>query len=192
MNSTPAQTLNDTARRFLERAEHYASILDGADQQWDAPTPCEGWTVRDVVAHTLDTERNFLATRELPLAKAPDHADPALAWRHHAAAVVAVLGQEGVAEHEYDGYFGRTTIAATMADFYGWDLVIHGWDVARATGQPWSLSDDEVASLSATADGWGPALHSDGVCGPEVEVAPSAPAYEKLLARLGRDPHWSA
>ena len=39
-----------------------------------------------------------------------------------------------MAAREYDGYFGRTTIAATVADFYGWDLVVHGSDVARATG----------------------------------------------------------
>ena len=100
------------------------------------------------------------------------------------------LSRDGVAEREYDGYFGRTTIAATMADFYGWDLVIHGWDVARATGQPWTISDAEAESMHATADGWGDALYSDGICRPPVPVPDDAPATDRLVARLGRDPYW--
>ena len=97
---------------------------------------------------------------------------------------------DGVAEHEYDGYFGRTTIAATMADFYGWDLVVHGSDVARATGQDWSVSEEEAASLHATANGWGHALHSEGVCADPVPVPDDASTTDRLLARLGRDPGW--
>jgi uncharacterized protein (TIGR03086 family) len=104
--------------------------------------------------------------------------------------VAAVLSRDGVAEREYDGYFGRTTIGATMADFYGWDLVVHGSDIARATGQEWSVSDEEAAALHATADGWGDALHSDGVCAEAVPVPEDASASDRLLARLGRDPRW--
>ena len=183
-------TLNDTAQRFLARADQFAAIIDGVGDQAEAPTPCDGWTVRDIVQHAVETERAFLDQRDLSLSEQPDLTDLANGWHSHADAVVAVLARDGVAEQEYDGYFGRTTIAATMADFYGWDLVIHGWDIARATGQTWSLPDAEVAAMNATADTWGPALHSEGVCGPEVTVAADAPAYEKLLGRLGRDPNW--
>ena len=100
-------------------------------------------------------------------------------------AVAAVLARDGVAEREYDGYFGRTTIAATMADFYGWDLVVHGSDIARATGQEWSISDEEAAALHRTADGWGDALYSEGVCAEAVPVPEDASASDRLLARLG-------
>lgn len=182
--------MTDTAQRFIERADALAAILDSSDQQWDAPTPCEGWTVRDVVAHAIDTERDFLERQGFEPGPAPDLADPASAWRDHAKAVAEILGQPGVAEREYDGYFGRTTIAATMADFYGWDLVIHGSDVARATGQPWSISDDEATDLHATADGWGDALYSEGVCTSPVSVPDDASTTDRFLARLGRDPEW--
>lgn len=182
--------MTETAQRFTERADVFAAILDSSEQQWDAPTPCDGWTVRDVVAHAIDTERDFLSRQGFGPGVPVDLADPPTAWRTHAAAVAEVLGRDGVAEREYDGYFGRTTIAATMADFYGWDLVIHGSDIARATGQPWSISDEEAAALHATADGWGDALHSEGVCGAAVPVADDASATDRLLGRLGRDPDW--
>ncbi|WP_426245304.1 TIGR03086 family metal-binding protein [Nocardioides sp. LHG3406-4] len=183
--------MNPTAQRFHDRASRFAEIVDSADAQWDSPTPCEGWTVRDVVSHAIGTERDFFETRALDLGPAPDGTDPAKAWRAHADAVVDVLTRDGVAETAYDGYFGPTTVADTMADFYGWDLVIHGWDIARATGQEWSIGEDEIARLHATADGWGDALHSEGVCGPEVRIGDDASAQDRLLARLGRDPGWS-
>lgn len=183
--------MTQTATRFLERADAFATILDAADQQWDAPTPCEGWSVRDVVVHTIETERDFLSRQELDPGTAPDLTDPSSAWRSHAAVVAEILGRDGVPDREYDGYFGRTTIAATMADFYGWDLVIHGSDIARATGQAWSISDAEAAAMHATADTWGDALHSEGVCAPAVTVPDDASVSDQLLARLGRDPRWT-
>lgn len=182
--------MTETALKFSTRADQFGAILESAHERWDAPTPCEGWSVRDVVEHAIDTERDFLTRHDLDAGDAPDLADPPAAWRTHAAAVTEILERDGVAEREFDGYFGPTTIAATMADFYGWDLVIHGSDVARATGQPWSISDEEAASMHATADSWGGALYSEGVCTEAIPVADDASATDRLLARLGRDPMW--
>ena len=182
--------MTETAQHFSDRADRFAAILDAADEQWDAPTPCEGWSVRDVVEHAVSTERDFLSRQGFDTGSTPDLTDPPTGWRDHARAVAEILERDGVADREYDGYFGRTTIAATMADFYGWDLVVHGSDIARATGQSWSISDGEAASLHATADGWGDALYSEGVCAPAVPVPDDASPTERLLARLGRDPQW--
>lgn len=184
------ETATDTAQVFRDRADRFTSVLDSVDGQWDNPTPCEGWTVRDVVAHVVDTQRDFLDRQDLPKGADPDMSDPVSAWRDQRAHVDRVLSSPDIAGREYDGYFGRTSIGATMADFYGWDLVVHGWDVARATGQEWSISDAEVESLHATADGWGDALYSEGVCGAAVPVPADASATDRLVARLGRDPHW--
>ena len=182
--------MTEIAQTFTERADAFAAILEAADRQWDAPTPCVGWTVRDVVAHAIETERDFLERQDLDPGAATDPVDLSAAWRAHAAAVADVLGRDGIADREYDGYFGRTTIAATMAAFYGWDLVIHGSDIARATGQSWSISDDEAAAMHATADEWGDALYSEGVCSAAVPVPDDASTTDRLLARLGRDPQW--
>ena len=184
-------TTNATAQTFTDRAERFSRILDGAGGRWDAPSPCEGWTARDVVAHVIETERDFLARHDLLDSPAPSLDDPAEAFRRHAADVVRVLDRDGTADREYDGYFGRTTFGATMSEFYGWDLVVHGWDVARATGREWSISDEEARALGSDADAWGDALYSEGICAAPVPVPDDASVQDRLLGRLGRDPRWA-
>jgi uncharacterized protein (TIGR03086 family) len=193
MTQTTTPTTEHYLSLFRQRADRFTEVLETvslSQGDWDVPSPCEGWSARDVVAHVLETQRDFLDRQGLDAGPEPDLSDPAAAWRAQRAHVTSVLESDGVAAREYDGYFGSTTIAATVADFYGWDLVVHGSDVARATGQEWSVSEAEAADLHATADGWGPALHSEGVCGPAVEVGPDASATDQLLARSGRDPGW--
>jgi uncharacterized protein (TIGR03086 family) len=178
---------------FDQRADRFTQVVDAVrdrDGGWDAPAPCAGWSARDVVGHVVDSQRDFLERQGLDAGPAPDLADPAAAWRRQRDHVTSVLRSGDVASTEYDGYFGPTTIAATVADFYGWDLVVHGSDVARATGQDWSVTEEEADALHATADEWGDALHSEGVCAAPVEVGPDASATDRLLARLGRDPRW--
>lgn len=177
-------------RTLADRPARFTDILDAAGDAWEAPTPCEGWSVRDVVAHVIDTQRDFLARQGLDAGPEPDLTDPAAAWRAHLDRVTTVLVTPGVAGREYDGYFGPTTVGATMSDFYGWDLVVHGWDVARATGQDWSINEDEADAMHATADSWGQALYTEGICAAPVEVSQNASATDRLLARLGRHPSW--
>ena len=193
MTQTTTPTTDDLLSLFQQRADRFTRVVEAVDAstgRWDVPSPCEGWSARDVVGHVLETQRDFLERQGLAAGPEPDLTDPAAAWRAQRAHVTTVLAADGVAAREYDGYFGPTTIADTIADFYGWDLAVLGSDVARATGQEWSVSDAEAADLHATADGWGPALHSEGVCADAVEVGPDASVTDRLLARLGRDPSW--
>ena len=183
--------MTDTDIIFRERADRFSTILAGVDGRWNAPSPCENWTVADIVQHVVATERDFLARQGLVLDEV-EAADPRQNWEQHRRQVLEVLQRNGVATRSYDGYFGPTTIGETVANFYGWDLAIHGWDVARATGQDGAITPDEADQLLAGADGWGEALYSEGVCQPAVEVPAGAGPVERLLAKLGRDPHWAA
>ncbi|MGN0064658.1 MAG: TIGR03086 family metal-binding protein [Nocardioides sp.] len=178
-----------TTTDYTRLADRFGSVLPGAEP--GAVTPCTGWTVRDVVAHVLDTQRDFLLGHDVALPQRPALDDLAGAWGEHSAAVAAVLDQPGVAERAYDGYFGPTTIGGTMADFYGFDLVVHGWDVARASDQPWPLDDEEAAAWRRTAESWGPAIRAEGICGPEVAVPDEASGWDRLLGFVGRDPGWA-
>jgi hypothetical protein len=82
------------------------------------------------------------------------------------------------------------------------DLVLHGWDLARATGQDDAMDAEDVERLWTnttaipaalmekyrTPGAFGPGVE---VYGPEVEVAAEAPLQDRLLGLIGRDPGWS-
>lgn len=184
--------MTNSTDEFRALAERFSQILRRSDGRWQSPTPCENWTVADVVAHVLDTQRDFLARQDLDPGTLPEDASPRGRWQAHADHVIAVLQTDGVADQAFDGYFGPTTIGDTMANFYGWDLAIHGWDIARATGQDDPISDAEARELMRGAEGWGPALYSEGICAPALPVSDDARDHDKLLAMLGRDPRWGS
>ena len=154
---------------------------------WDAPSPCEGWTARDVVRHVVETQRELFARHGVDLGDAPDvDADPAGAWRTHAARVRDAVADEAVPAIAYDGHFGPTTLGATLVQFYGFDMVVHRWDLARAAGLDAGLTEAELEQLDRGADGFGDALYMDGICKPGVTAPEGASREAVVLARLGR------
>jgi len=180
--------MNRTAQHYDAAARPLSAVLDAVPTAaWDRPSPCEGWTAADVVAHLVSTQREFLAQHGLaPEVVGLPAGDPAAAWREHAAAVAAVIADDEVTDRPFDGYFGPTTVGASFEQFYIWDMLVHRWDLARATGAEAGLTEAELERIDAGADSFGPALHSDGVCGPPVPVAPDAGRETRVLARLGR------
>ena len=77
--------------RFLDHAGRFSAVVD-AVPDWSAPSPCPGWSAADVVAHVVDTERDFLSQRGLDVGERPD-GDPSAVWRQHLEQV-AVLVQD--------------------------------------------------------------------------------------------------
>ncbi len=152
---------------------------------WDAPSPCEGWTARDVVAHLVATQREFLTGRGVDLGAAPDLTDPAAGLRDHAERVLDAVGDPAVAGQRYDGFSGPTTVGETLEEFYVWDLVVHRWDLATATGQDAALTDAELDRVEQRARSWGDVLYTDGICR-RVDAPEGADRQARVLALLGR------
>jgi uncharacterized protein (TIGR03086 family) len=180
--------MTDTAALYESAHRPLSDVLDAVPAgAWTSPSPCAGWTARDVVAHLVDTQREFLTGRGLDLGAAPDvDADPAAAWRDHAKRVLAVISEDAVVDAAFDGFFGPTTVGATFAQFYVWDMVVHRWDVARSVGADAGLTDAELDWIERGADGFGEALYMDGICRPAVSADPGADRVTRVLARLGR------
>ncbi len=164
------------------------AVMDGVTAQgWGSPSPCEGWSAADVVAHLVDTQRDFLGGHGVDLGERPDvSADPGAAWREHADRVAAALSDDAVTATAFDGFFGPTTVGATFEQFYVWDMVVHRWDVARAVEADHALTGTELDRVERGADGFGEALHMDGVCRSALEAPADAPREARVLARLGR------
>jgi uncharacterized protein (TIGR03086 family) len=176
------------ADRYRRVAAGFTARVDAVPaDRWSNPSPCEGWTALDVVRHVVDVHRMMPGNVGITFAPGPDVADdPAGAWASVRDETVALLDDPARATLEYDGMFGRTAIQTTIDQFATFDVLVHTWDVARATGLDEQLDPAEVAPLLDQAKGWGDALRSPNVCGPEVAPPSGADAQTRLLCFLGR------
>lgn len=179
---TPAERHRAIASRFT------TCVLGVRD--WDAPTPVPEWRARDVVAHLVDWSTGFLAGAGVALPR-NDGTGPAGAWQAHAAAVQALLDDPGTAGRTLaNPHVGELPLADAVDRFYTTDVLLHTWDLARATGQ-----DDRIdpATCEQLLQGMAPAeaaMRSSGHYGPRVEVAADADPQTRLVGFLGRDPAW--
>jgi uncharacterized protein (TIGR03086 family) len=177
--------MSDPRSILAERAERFTAVVDALPAAaWSAPSPCAGWTAADVLAHVVDTQRDFLTGHGVVL-KARPAGEPPAAWAAHRAAVDAV--DQAVLDREYDGFFGPTTVGATLVDVYGFDLLVHRWDIAATDGRHAPFTDAELDDLERAIAGFGDALYAEGICGPPVAVPPGADRTVRVLGLLGRD-----
>ena len=173
-----------TTTLFLTNADALDRVVRSAGA-WSADSPCAGWSAADVLAHVVDTERDFLTAHGVAL-RARSTGDPGEVWADHLADLRSVLSDPATGEKAYDGWFGPTTVGDSLARFYGFDLLVHRWDLARAWSRDEPFTDDELDQLDAAIESFGPALYSEGVCAPALEAPPGADRQATLLARLGR------
>ena len=169
---------------YLDAADRFSDIV-AATTDWSAASPCAEWTAADVVAHVIDSERDFLARHDLELGDRPT-GPPAQAWGAHLAAVRPLASDPQLTSREFDGFFGRTTLGATLDSFYGFDLVVHGWDLGTSNGRPTTFSEADMDAMDSAFVGFGDHAYDDGVFGRPVDVPDDADRQTKLLARMGR------
>ena len=182
---------------MTEASERYSRLSDAfaakvaavSDDAWSNPSPCEGWTARDVVRHVVSAQGMFLGFigQEVGDVASVDD-DPAAAWDAVRAKVQANLEDPARARQEFDGLGGRSTFESAADRFLAFDLVVHGWDLARAAGLDESIDPADITRTRAQADAFGPGIRGPQVCGPEVETPEGADDQAKLLAFLGRHP----
>ncbi len=161
---------------------------------WDAPTPCDGWSARDVVAHLLDWMPGlFFGLWDVAAPPGPDPAeDPRAAWTTFHYTMQAVLEDPATATRRRDSPFGEATLAEAFQVAALADQLVHTWDVAVATGQAVALDPDELARLRSrigTVDD-GP-MRASGHFGPVVDVPADVDDQTAVLAWFGRDPAWT-
>ncbi len=180
--------MHPTIERYLANADRLDAVIGsdpGAD--WSAPSPCVEWTAAAVLDHVVETQRAFLTERGADLGERPA-GTPGEVWASHVTAVAAATTDDDFVSTEYDGYFGRTTLADTLANFYGFDMIVHRWDLGRALGQDVTWDEQEMDLLEQAMAGFGDAIYSEGVCGPAVDVPDGASRQDRILGRLGRQP----
>jgi uncharacterized protein (TIGR03086 family) len=177
--------ISDRYRRLSDAlAAKVRAVPDGG---WDNQTPCPAWTARDLVGHVVATQGMFLGFVGRELGDIPSVAsDPVAAWDAARAVLLADLEDSERATAEFQGLSGTSTFEAAVDRFLNFDLVVHGWDLARATGQDERIDPADVERLRIGAEGFGDAMRGPQAFGPEVEPPPGADEQARLLAFLGR------
>ncbi|WP_020667529.1 TIGR03086 family metal-binding protein [Amycolatopsis nigrescens] len=172
-------------------------LVDGVrEDQWQAPTPCTDWTVRDLVNHLVEVNLIFAALlRDQALPEPGSEllgADPAGAYRRSAAELLAAFDQPGVLDRTFTSALGTTTGAVRLSIRIA-DLLAHGWDLGRATGQPVGhLPDELIEQALLFIREQLTKMPRTGRFEPAQPIAEDAPALDRLAAFLGRPPSWSA
>jgi uncharacterized protein (TIGR03086 family) len=193
--------MGEIAERYRRRAEAFeVKVAAVRADQWGNQSPCEKWTALEVVDHIVGMHGYML----MPAGRALDpelsvQEDPLAAFRGARAAVEAVLGDPVLAGTECDTPAGKMTAEEQIDQVISDDLVLHGWDLARATGQDETMDPVDVERLWAsnsaipaevmekyrTPGAFGPGIE---VFGAEVPVAEDAPLQDRLLGFIGRNP----
>lgn len=188
--------MTDTADRFRRVAAGFTDTIDAVPPgAWGDPSPCAGWTARDVVRHLvtwLPGPGFLLGSFGIATAPIPSvDDDPAGAWAAVRTAIQGGLDDPAVASRVADcGPPGTMSFEAAVAMTCIPDVLVHTWDVAMATGVDAVLDADEVASQAAGVahipHAVDEAMRASGHFGPRVEVADDADALTRLLAFYGR------
>ena len=181
--------MTETSERYAKLAGQMADRIAAVPADgWDAVTPCEGWTARDLLDHLIDGPVGLFATVGLdPLPPGPDRGeDPVGAFTQVTDAVKAGLEDPAVASAGFDTPVGPQTFESTVSQFICGDLVVHQWDLARATGQDEALDPEEVRSMHANLLPMDEFLRAPGIFGPKVEPPADADEQTALLCFLGR------
>jgi uncharacterized protein (TIGR03086 family) len=166
------------------RASEWTTQKVGAVEDLGGTTPCDDWSMRDLLNHMLDTQRYFIGAARgedvsPPGPTAPDVLSdkPSADFERASGEVLATYGQEGVIE--------KTGPALGIAFA---DMLLHGWDVARATGQDATMPDRLPEAAYDVIHGRFTDEQRKGVFKPEIPVSDDATGQDRLLAYTGRNP----
>ncbi len=147
--------MSEIADRYRRLAGHFADVIDAVPpDRWSAPTPCEEWTAIELVQHVVDSQSMFLGLvgRE-PAGGPPVADDPGTAWRATSAVIQSDLEDPERAAQTFTGFGGESTFEAAVDRFINMDLVVHAWDLARATGGDERIADEDVSRCRRRSPG---------------------------------------
>ena len=180
-------------------ATEVARIVTGVkDDQLTDPTPCTGTSVGGMLDHLLGLTVAFhmAAEKQRPEGgPSADAANLASDWRTRLPAQLERLATAWRAPGAWDGMTeagGVQMPASAMGVVALNEVLVHGWDLAAATGQSYRPDPASVqACLEMVGDRTDTTDEPEGLFGPVVPVPDDAPAFDRLLGRTGRDPRWT-
>jgi uncharacterized protein (TIGR03086 family) len=178
-----------------------AIVLNIREEQLVEPTPCDRLSVADMLTHVHGLSiafRDAAAKISGPTTSSPasaDGADLPRDWRYSIQARLAELTEAWRAPEAWQGETiagGLTMPGEVTGSVVNNELVLHAWDLAKATGQPYQAHPDNLeASWQFVVNTPDDPEAREGLFGPRLPIPDDAPLLDKTLAYAGRDPNWS-
>jgi uncharacterized protein (TIGR03086 family) len=188
--------LENTYRRSVE---FWKSTVSNVSDDWSRPTPCTEWNVRALVNHVVGEDR---WTKPLvdgkTIAEVGDAFDGDLLGEDPKVSAMAAADEAltAVAERLPAGgtvhlSYGEEDIGEYISQLLA-DHLIHGWDLAVATGQDRDLDSELVAEVAAWFRNREEIMRSSGAIAARPESASGGNPQADLLIAFGRNPDWAA
>lgn len=193
-------------------AARTAALVAGiSDEQLAGPTPCPRYSVGDLLDHVAGLSVAFAAAAtKTPLAGAGEGPDApsgdasrlAPDWRQSIPAALTAMADAWRDPAAWEGMTqaGPVEMPGDVARLVALEeVVVHGWDLARATGQPYDVDRPTLDTLTRLLADFAPPddpdhpVVNDGTMafGPAVPVPEDAPLLDRVVGLAGRDPAWS-
>jgi uncharacterized protein (TIGR03086 family) len=181
--------MSDIAERYERITAQFTDRVRAVPaDSWNSPSPCEGWTARDVVGHLTEWIPAFFGSQGVEFPTVPSvQDDPVGAWETVQQTIAKALAEPTMAAKQIETPFSTQSLAETVDMIVTGDVFTHTWDLARATGQDETL-DPAHLQLMIAAMGEMPedVLRAEGMFGPRIDVPADADDQTRFLAYAGR------
>ncbi|MFC8129335.1 TIGR03086 family metal-binding protein [Streptomyces sp. NPDC057302] len=185
---------------FAPQARLVAAVAEGVrDEQLAGPTPCPEYQVRQLLGHLVGLTGAFrdAARKDLGanLDQDPGDAVPELGpeWRADLPKLLDELVEAWRDPAAYEGMTraGGIDLPGAVAGAVAMDeLVVHGWDLARATGQAYAPDEASLGVARALLTPEEGDMSGNSLFGAVVPVPDGAPLLDRVVGLSGRDPGW--
>jgi len=186
----------EMAAAAAETARVVSGVPDGPDVM-DRATPCNDWDLRTLLNHVILWTAYSAERRAHGESVAEDlmnkdfTAEPGFKEDYAAQIDRAVKAWSDPEAWEREiGVMGDATPAADVAAMLIMEMVLHGWDVAKATGQEYGCDDAVAATLLNTVEAQAELFRKYQGFADVVPVPDDATAFDRALSLSGRDPQW--
>jgi uncharacterized protein (TIGR03086 family) len=208
VDAAARDSVSDEGARRPGEAGRRGGPMDGAEQldeiipliegvvdrirpdQLDAPTPCAAFTVTSILEHMVGGASAFAPAfrgEAPPDAGGPSNDALQVQFKRAMAELASAVHTPGAQERTIAAPFGEVP-GSVFARFVAFDGIVHGWDLATATGQPYAPRDELVAEVEAfVREVLGPQLRDGDTFADEKTPPPDATPIERLAAFSGRD-----
>ncbi|GAC57476.1 hypothetical protein GOHSU_20_00130 [Gordonia hirsuta DSM 44140 = NBRC 16056] len=187
----------DSLTMYSQGLDFFTGVVESVpDAGWASPSPCAGWTARDVLGHVGTATAMGAAILagepvEVTRIEPPGDAvtgEPGRWWAQLAATARTAAAAVDDLERVVESPMGPRTVAEGLS-FPAVDLFLHGWDLAAATGTAVELPPEAIAfTVEMFREVPEDVARGPGVFGPPLPVGPEATATARLIAFTGRDP----